>query len=111
MPSSPTAASTTTSSSSAGTARTEWTGGRHPEPLVVAHHADAVGPALGVLVVEPALDTLERHVDAAAQVAGVEQGEPDAGGPARLAQRLPHRVGVAVAGPARTVVQVVELPD
>ena len=84
--------------------------GGHPEVVVVLHHADPVRPALRVLVVEPPLHPLQRHVDAAAQVAGVEQREPDAGGAGGLAQRLSHRVRVAVPGAAGAVVQVVELP-
>jgi hypothetical protein len=86
-------------------------GGGHPEPVVIAQHADPVRPGLGVPVVEPSLHTFQRNVDPAAQVAGVQQGQPDPGRPRGVAQRLTHRVGVPVAGAAGAVVQVVELPD
>ena len=71
-------------------------------------------PSLDVAVAEPALDRVERQVavavEAALEVARVEQREPDAGLVGRLAHRETHRVRVAVRVPARAVVDVVELP-
>ena len=76
---------------------------------------DPVGPGVARPVGEPPLHVLERAVAAAVQsagqVAGVEQGQPDAGGARGRPQRLAHRVGVGVGVAARRVVQVVELAD
>ena len=49
--------------------------------------------------------------DAGAEIAGVEQGEPDAGVRGRVDQGLAHRVRVGVRPAAGVVVQVVELAD
>src|SRR5207237_844017 len=56
------------------------------------------------------LDALQRAtVEPALQVAGVEQGEPEARSCSGGDERLAHRIGVAVRLAARTVVQVMEL--
>ena len=77
--------------------------------------ATRVAQRVDVAVGEPPLHVVERHVPVAGQpageVAGVEQGEPQAGVPRRLDERLAHRVGVGVGPPAEVVVQVVELAD
>ena len=61
------------------------------------------------------LDVVQRQVagalESAGEVAGVEQGQPDAGVGGGLDQRLRHRVRVGVRPPPARVVQVVELAD
>ena len=86
-----------------------------PHRVVVLRQAgDPLGPRLGRAVGEPLLHLVERQVaaggQAAGEVAGVEQRDPDAGLPRRADQRLPHQVRVVVAPAARGVVHVVELP-
>ena len=67
--------------------------------------------ALRVAVGEAPLGTDRRLADAAVQVAGVDQGDADAGVRRRGDQRTAHLVGVAVRRAARAVVEVVELAD
>ncbi len=70
-----------------------------------------VGPGVRVAVGEPQLVVGRFGAEAGGQVAGVEQGDPDAGPLRGLDQRLAHRVRVVVADAAGRVVQVVELAD
>ena len=64
-----------------------------------------------VAVREPLLHRIELDAGAAAQVAGVEQRDPDAGIGRRRDERVGHRVGIGVRHAAGTVVEVVELTD
>ena len=61
---------------SRGTARTEWIAARR---AVVGRQRDALGPPLRVAVAVAELDALGRRAEAAAEVAGVEQRDPDPG--------------------------------
>ena len=75
---------------------------------------DAVGPRLDGAVAEAHLGAFQPDVavlgEAAAQVAGVEQREADAGLGRRLDESLAHRI-VGVRNAPRVVVQIVELAD
>ena len=90
---------------------------RHADPgvLVAAQQPDSRRPPVRVTVTEAQLRALEWRVPVAgqpaAQVAGVEQGQPDPGLGGAPAQRLAHGVRVVVPASARPVMQVVELPD
>ena len=90
---------------------------RHPDPhpLSGTEILGPLRPGVGVVVGEPLLHLVERQVTVGAQtageVAGVQQGQPDAGVGRGLDQRMAHRVGVGVAPASAIVVQVVELPD
>ena len=57
--------------------------GADPQARSLGQRGDPGGPGVGVAVGEPALDAVQRQVagavEAAGEVAGVEQGEPDAG--------------------------------
>ena len=64
-PSSPTAASTTRSSSVRRHRPHRVHRRCHPEAVIVAEHADPIGPGLGVAVVEPPLHALQRDADPA----------------------------------------------
>ena len=57
------------------------------------------------------LRLVERFADPARQIAGVEEGEPDAGRTRGFPEGLSHHVGVVVTIPAGCVVEVVELTD
>ena len=91
---------------------------RRAEPHAVglgATRRHALGPGVDGAVAEPALAGVQLDVaaavEAALEVARVEQGEPDAGLVGGLAHGEAHRVRVAVRVAARAVVDVVELPD
>ena len=82
----------------------------------VVVRAERLGPGRpprSVAVAEPDLRAGQRQhpglVEAAGQVAGVEQGDPQARLGGRLDQGVTHRVRVGVGRPVRLVVQVVEL--
>ena len=47
----------------------------------------------------------------ARQIAGIEQGQPDAGLRSGLDQRLTHGIGIGVRATVLIMVQIVELPD
>ena len=70
-----------------------------------------LGPGVHVAVAEAQLGAFERGVEAAREVAGVEQGEADARVGRGGAQGGPHGVRVGVGHPAGAVVEVVELGD
>ena len=46
----------------------------------------------------------------ARQIAGIEQGQPDAGLRSGLDQRLTHGIGIGVRATVLIMVQIVELP-
>ena len=71
--------------------------------------ARARRPGLRVAVGVAPLHALGRRPEAAAEVAGVQQRDPDPGLARGLAQRVAHRVRVVVRRPVGLVVQVVEL--
>ena len=72
--------------------------------------AGPLGPPLGGAVAVADLHALGRRTEAAAQVARVQQGHPDAGLLGGDLNGPPHRVRVVVRRPVGPVVQVVELP-
>ena len=82
-----------------------------PDPVTRGELVDAVGPGVGVGVGETQLDLAERLADAAVQVAGVQQGDPDPGLAGSLDDRLADLVRVRVRLAAGAVMQVVELAD
>ena len=100
---------------SAGTALTEWMAAPVTQVGGGGDCGDPLGPARRPGVGEPALDRLQGEVaggpEASGEVAGVQEGEPDAGLGRRLHQSPAHSVVVCVGPAARSVVQVVELAD
>ena len=97
---------------------------RRAEPRVRPHHPQRVAgepgnplrPGGGRAVAEPELDARQRQrlsagQEPAGQVAGVEQGDPQAGCGRGRDQHPAHLVRVAVALSPAAVVQVVELAD
>ena len=79
--------------------------------VVSAQLRGSGGPALRIDVGVAQLRGFDRRPEPAAEVAGVEQRDPDAGLGRRLDQGVAHRVRVVVRRPVRLVVQVVELAD
>ena len=77
----------------------------------VAPRLRAFGPCLDASVGKPLLLRRKRCVDAAGEVAGVEQRQPDSGGERGLPQRFAHGVRVGIPAATRRMVQVVELTD
>ena len=87
---------------------------RHRPSQVV----DPASPACGIAIVEASLFWTNRRVSAgccgvesAAQVKGVEQGQPDPNIGRSSRHRDPHCIGIVVGASALLVVQVVELAD
>ena len=107
----PSAASTTTGICSAGTARTEWIAAPITVVVVAAQLRGSGRPALRVAVGEAQLHALDRRPEPAAEVAGVEQRDPDPGlarpprsarGPSRSGRRTAcRRAGGAGSGTPR----------
>ena len=79
--------------------------------VAAGERVDPGGPAVGVAVAEPLLHALERAADAAGEVAGIEQRDPQPRLPGGVDERVRHRVRVVVRHATRAVVQVVELAD
>ena len=65
---------------SGGTARTEWMAAPMPGLPVGPQLLDPLDPSADGAVAEAQLRALQRGVEAALEVAGVEQGQPDARG-------------------------------
>ena len=81
------------------TARTEWTAAPMRTSGASAQRSGAGRPRVDVGVGEPALRRLELDVDAAVEVAGVEQRDADPGVAGGGDERLGHRVGFGVRRP------------
>ena len=86
-------------------------GGPDPRVVGLLEARDPGRPGLGAAVVVPHLGTLGRLAEARAEVAGVEQRDPEPRTSRRLDQRVAHRVGVVVRRAVGLVVEVVELAD
>ena len=87
---------------------------RRPDPYVrraVIECVDSLRPSVGVAVAEPQLGPVQRLVESACDVTGVEQSEPDAGLRGGVDQRGTHEVGIVVGSATGLVVHVVELTD
>ena len=82
--------------------------------ITVVEEADPSLPAINVTVAEAGLYRIQRKMagcgQPAGQIAGIEQGEPDAGLRSGLDQRLTHGIGIGVPAAVQIVVQIVELP-
>ena len=89
---------------SVGTARTEWIAAATSTSSPSSRSVDALGPALGGAVAEALLRSRRerRAVEAGAEIAGVEQGQPDPGFAGGVDQRMcPSRSGRRTAGRRR----------
>ena len=95
--------SATTRAASGSTARTLWIAAPTRADGRSADRVHALGPRGGVAVAEA--------LDAAVQVARVEQRDPQPGRLRRGEHGAAHRVGVVVGRPVGRVVEVVELAD
>ena len=82
--------------------------GADPRRGAAAELANPDRPGVDVGVEEALLDRV--GLDPPVEVAGVEQGQPDARVFSASQDRVAHRVGLLVGGAARPVVDVVELP-
>ena len=101
----------TTSIAAGSTARTEWMAAPMRTPARRLERARPGRPGERVAVAEATLDRVGLRPDAAVEVTGVEQRDPDAGVAGRRQQGGTHRVGIVVGLPPGLVVEVVELAD
>ena len=85
--------------------------GAHAHGRVLAERLDPLRPGLGAAIGEAPLHLVELGADSPAQVAGVDQRDPDPCLARGLDQGAPHRVRVRVRRSARAVVEIVELAD
>ena len=89
-------------------------GGGDAYLITIVEKADPGLPAINITVAEASLYRIQRKMagcgQSARQIAGIEQGQPDAGLRSGLDQRLTHGIGIGVRATVLIMVQIVELP-